>query len=315
MTSLMKVIRSLHNLPKLPMGSVVTIGNFDGVHRGHQLIIRQLLDAATTHAVPAVVMLFEPQPREFFDPGNAPPRLMPLREKLEALRALGVDYALCVAFDQRFRALGGEQFIQKVLLDGLGVRHLVVGDDFRFGCDRTGNYALLQAWGVRHGFVVEQTATVEIDGLRVSSTRVRETLLQGRFDDAAYLLGRRYGLSGRVVQGQQLGRQLGVPTANLVLRHVPPLSGVYVVGVHLPDGRLIDGVANVGYRPTVAGRELRLEVHLFDFSESLYGQRIHVDFRHFLRGEQRFADVEALRRQIERDLSLARAMIASRAGG
>jgi riboflavin kinase/FMN adenylyltransferase len=308
----MQVYRGIQCLPAFPKGSVATIGNFDGVHCGHQLIIRQMLDAAERFGIPAVVMLFEPQPREFFEKDKAPPRLMTLREKLLALADQGVENALCVPFNQSFRSLTGVQFIKDVLLAALAIRHLVIGDDFRFGCDRAGDFAMLQQWGLKHGFQVEQTHTLEMNGCRVSSTHIRHLLGLGLFSEAASLLGRPYRLSGRVQHGQRLGRTLGVPTANLELKHDSPLQGVYVVSATLPGGERCHGVANIGRRPTVAGQSLRLEVHLFDFNGDLYGQRLDIYFLRKLRDEKKFAGIDELKAQLYRDLALAKQTIASR---
>ncbi len=308
----MRVFRGVRRLPFPPPGCVATIGNFDGVHCGHQLILRQVRNAAVAQGVPGVVMIFEPQPREFFEKQAAPPRLMTLREKLVTLASEGVENVLCIPFNQEFRSLTGQQFIEEILLGALSVRHLVVGDDFRFGCDRKGDFALLRQWGASHHFQVEQTHTLEVDGARVSSTRIRHLLAQGRFDDARVLLGRSYRLSGRVCHGQRLGRTLGMPTANLELRQETPLRGVYAVVVELPGEIQCFGVANIGRRPTVGGQSLRLEVHLFDFSGDLYGQRIQVGFLQKIREERRFAGLSELQDQMLADMALARQTIASR---
>jgi riboflavin kinase/FMN adenylyltransferase len=313
----MRLIRSLTNLkqfsqqPAAPLahGCVATIGNFDGVHLGHQTIIDQVREKAHALNVPSVVMVFEPQPREFFQGADAPPRLMPFRQKLEALLESGIDIVLCLRFDDRFRSYSGMGFIEDVLIDGLGVHHLVVGDDFRFGCDRAGDFALLRRVGEERGFSVENTRTVEVAGDRVSSTRIRQVLAENRLADAEDLLGHPYRIRGRVVYGQQLGRQIGAPTANVLLPRMPALRGVYVAYVTLPDGRLVDCVANIGVRPTVDGKRPSLEVHLLDFAGTLYGQRIDVVFRHFLRDEVKFDSVDDLKHQIARDFDDARAWI------
>lgn len=314
----MRLIRGLSNLKALseqagsPLtrGCVATIGNFDGVHRGHQVIIDQVREKARELAVPSVVMVFEPQPQEFFRGADAPPRLMPFRQKFEALLANGIDMVLCLRFDGQFRQYSGMGFIEDVLIDGLAVQHLVVGDDFRFGCDRAGDFHLLKQVGADRDFTVEHTRTIEIAGARVSSTRVRETLAENQLELAAELLGHPYRIAGRVVYGRQLGRQLGAPTANLLLKRQPALRGVYVVRVQLADGTLCDGVANIGLRPTVDGKQPSLEVHLFDFAGTLYGHRIAVEFRHNLRDEIRFESIDDLKQQIARDFDDARAWIA-----
>jgi len=313
----MRLIRSLTNLKhfsqqpqaSLANGCVATIGNFDGVHLGHQAIIDQVRERARALGVPSVVMVFEPQPREFFQGDDAPPRLMSFRQKFETLLNSGIDIVLCLRFDEKFRSYSGMGFIEDVLIRGLRVHHLVVGDDFRFGCDRAGDFALLRSMGDKHGFSVENTRTVEVAGDRVSSTRIRQLLGQNRLAAAEDLLGHRYRIRGRVVHGQRLGRQIGAPTANVMLPRMPALRGVYVVQVALADGRVLDGVANIGVRPTVDGKQPSLEVHLLDFTGTLYGQRIDVVFRHFLRDEVKFDSVDDLKHQISRDFDDARAWI------
>ncbi|OZG71468.1 riboflavin biosynthesis protein RibF [Hahella sp. CCB-MM4] len=305
----MRLIRGLHNLHSFSGGCVATIGNFDGVHYGHQVIIRQLQAKAKAMQLPAVVMVFEPQPREFFDEINAPARLMRFREKLEAIAALEVDVVLCLQFNRRLRHLEAQQFIDQVLVEGLHVKHLVVGDDFRFGCDRAGDFALLQKAGELNSFSVDHTATVEVGGARVSSTRLRRLLGDGRFEKAEELLGHPYSISGRVLHGRKLGRQLNVPTANVNLgRRRPALKGVYVVDVLTESGEMKPGVANVGFRPTIEGGDPQptLEVHLLDFDRNLYGQRLQVIFLEKLRDEQRFADLTELKTRIHQDIEQAR---------
>ncbi|MGB2109673.1 MAG: bifunctional riboflavin kinase/FAD synthetase [Marinobacter vinifirmus] len=314
----MRLIRGLTNLKRLsgqagsPLagGCVATIGNFDGVHLGHKTIIDQVKQKASQLGVPAVVMIFEPQPREFFQGDEAPPRLMPFRQKFEALLAEGVDMVLCIRFDETFRSYSGMGFIEDVLVSGLGVRHLVVGDDFRFGCDRAGDFKLLQGVGQERGFTVENTRTVTVDGERVSSTRVRNALNVNGLEEAERLLGHPYRIHGRIVYGRQLGRQLNAPTANILLNQMPALRGVYVVRARLETGEWCDGVANIGLRPTVDGKRPSLEVHLFDFAGTLYGQHLEVVFRHGLRDEVKFDSVDELRQQIARDFDNARAWLA-----
>ncbi|MCE0758769.1 bifunctional riboflavin kinase/FAD synthetase [Marinobacter sp. G11] len=314
----MRLIRGLTNLKRLsgqagsPLagGCVATIGNFDGVHLGHKTIIDQVKQKASQLGVPAVVMIFEPQPREFFEGAEAPPRLMPFRQKFEALLAEGVDVVLCIRFDETFRSYSGMGFIEDVLISGLGVRHLVVGDDFRFGCDRAGDFKLLESVGQERGFTVENTRTVTVDGERVSSTRVRNALNVNGLEEAERLLGHPYRIHGRIVYGRQLGRQLNAPTANILLNQMPALRGVYVVRARLETGEWCDGVANIGLRPTVDGKRPSLEVHLFDFAGTLYGQHLEVVFRHGLRDEVKFDSVDELRQQIARDFDNARAWLA-----
>ncbi len=304
----MKLIRGLHNLRPRHRGCVATIGNFDGVHLGHQAVIGQLADKAQGLHLPTLVMLFEPQPQEFFAPQKAPPRLMRLREKLQALRRYAVDRVLCVRFDQAFADLEPEAFIRQVLVEGLGVKYLVVGDDFRFGHARRGDFAMLQAAGREHGFQVVNMHSLTIDGERVSSTRVRAALAAADLTLAEKLLGRPYRMCGRVAHGDKIGRTLGVPTANIHLhRHSTPLKGVYAVEVFgLPDEPLA-GVANIGTRPTVGGTRTLLEVHVFDFDRDIYGEYVHVNFLQKLSDEKRFASLDELKQKIQQDITDARA--------
>jgi len=304
-------IRGLHNLRPRHRGCVATIGSFDGVHLGHRAILRQLTEAAERHQLPRVVIIFEPQPHEFFSRERAPARLMRLREKMQALFAAGVDRVLCLRFNQQLRSLSAQQFVDRVLVEGLGIRHLVVGDDFRFGCDRQGDFDFLQKAGARRGFSVTDTCTLEVAGARVSSTRIREALEQSDFELAEQLLGRPYRITGRVGYGKQLGRQLGVPTANVQLRrHRSPLRGVFATSVHRSDGSAHNGVANIGVRPTVSGSPKPiLEVHLLDFDGNLYGERIEVVFHRKLREEQKFESVDKLREQLQKDIAQAKVFL------
>lgn len=303
------LIRGLHNLRPQHSGCVATIGSFDGVHRGHRAIIAQLLEQARQLALPSVVMVFEPQPYEFFAGDRAPARLMRLRDKIRALSALGVDRVFCLQFNQRLRQLSANDFIEQVLVRGLGIRSLVVGDDFRFGCDRAGDFALLAQAGQRHGFSVQDTCTVQDGGERISSTRIRRALEAENFAEAERLLGHPYTIRGRVVYGQQLGRTIGVPTANVRLhRYRSPLNGVFAVQLQLVGQPCwLPGVANVGLRPTVGG-ETRpvLEVHLLDFDGHLYAREVEVRFDRKLRDEQKFPSFAALQEQIYRDIAQAR---------
>ncbi|QGW75948.1 bifunctional riboflavin kinase/FAD synthetase [Pseudomonas alkylphenolica] len=304
----MQLVRGLHNLRPQHRGCVATIGNFDGVHRGHQAILARLRERAVELGVPSCVVIFEPQPREYFAPDTAPARLARLRDKVALLAAEGVDRVLCLAFNQRLSKLSAAEFVDTILVDGLGVKHLEVGDDFRFGCDRVGDFEFLQQAGLSQGFTVEAAQTVELDGLRVSSTQVRQALANADFALAERLLGRPYRISGRVLHGQKLARQLGTPTANIQLkRRRVPLSGVYLVSVEV-DGKPWPGVANIGVRPTVSGDgSAHLEVHLLDYAGDLYGRRLTVEFHHKLREEQRFASLEALKSAIDADIAAARA--------
>jgi len=309
----MRLIRGIHNLRDRHRGCVATIGNFDGVHQGHQRILDQVIAEARHRGLKATVMLFEPQPQEFFAPQQAPARLMSLRDKLIALRDAGVDQVLCVRFNERFRSLTAEAFVKSLLVDGLGVEYLVVGDDFRFGCGRDGDFAYLQQAGEQFGFAVTDTATCEIHGERVSSTRVRAALSAGDFALAETLLGRPFAISGRVRHGDKIGRTLDLPTVNLALKRLhSPLAGVFAVTVS--GAGLVDqaGAANMGDRPTVNGTENRLEVHLLDYSDagagqdSLYGKHLTVAFRHYVRAEEKFADLDQLKTAIWQDVQAVR---------
>ncbi|MBV1790298.1 bifunctional riboflavin kinase/FAD synthetase [Marinobacterium sp. D7] len=306
----MELIRGLHNLRERHRGCVATIGNFDGVHLGHQRVLEQLQAKAAELGLPSVVIIFEPQPREFFSPDQAPPRLTRFGEKVRFLEFKGVERVLCLMFNTRLRSMSADQFIEQLLVQKLDIRHLVVGDDFRFGCDRRGDFELLKSAGERIGFSVEETATLEVDGERVSSSRVRAALQAHEFDLAGRLLGRPYRVVGRVMHGQKLGRQLGAPTANVRMhRFACPLRGVYVVH-GLIKGQRYPGVCNVGIRPTIHGRQPVLEVHLLDFQGDLYGELMQVEFLHFLRAERRFDGLDALKVQINADIEAARDWLA-----
>lgn len=319
----MRLIRGLYNIPSDFSGCVATIGNFDGVHLGHQAILQQLKKQGEEHQLPTVVMMFEPQPREFFAPDQAPARLANMSEKLQDLASFGVDYVLCLPFNQKLRSMSADQFIQTILLDGLKISHLIVGDDFRFGCDRTGDYQLLQNAGKQFGFSVEDTKTFEFEGQRVSSTRVRKCLAANDLTGAGKLLGRSYRMSGRIGYGRQLGRTIGVPTANVILqRNKLPMTGVYAVKaieIEVADchesevldasdqPRAWQGVANIGVKPTVAGTpEPSLEVHIFDFANDLYGKRLSIEFCQKIREEKKFNGLDELKAAIEQDMNVAR---------
>jgi len=304
----MQLVRGLHNLRPQHRGCAATIGNFDGVHRGHQAILARLRERARELGVPSCVVIFEPQPREYFSPQTAPTRLARLRDKVQLLAEEQVDLVLCLAFNKRLSQLSASEFVDTILIDGLGVKHLEVGDDFRFGCDRVGDFDFLTQVGSLQGFTVEAAQTVEMDGLRVSSTQVRKALAAADFERAEQLLGRPFCIEGRVLHGQKLARQLGWPTANVQLkRRRVPLTGVYLVSVDI-DGKTWPGVANIGVRPTVAGDgSAHLEVHLLDFAGDLYGRHLTVAFHHKLRDEQRFASLEALKSAIDADVAAARA--------
>ena len=285
--------------------SVVTIGSFDGVHLGHQSILQQVIDRAKTLNGLSVAMTFEPQPQEYFSAQTAPPRLMRLREKIEALLDFGVDLVVCMRFNEHLRQLTAEQFVNKVLVNGVKTQHLIVGDDFRFGCDRKGDFQMLEAMGRQQGFTVQDTQTVEVQSRRVSSTLVRELLQGSDFKQVGDLLGRSFTISGKVTYGQQLGRKLGFPTANLNLnRFRAPLAGVYAVWVEIEGmAERFKGAANVGVRPTIGDKvKPILEVHLLDFDQQIYGRRIIVEFVHKIRDEQQFTSLDNLADSIGEDV-------------
>lgn len=309
----MELIRGVHNLRPRHRGCVATIGNFDGVHRGHRRIVEEVIAHARRLGVASTVMLFEPQPQEFFAGAKAPARLMRLRDKVRALAELGVDRVFCVQFDARVRELTAAAFVQRLLVDGLGVRHLVIGDDFRFGVGRSGDFAFLEAAGREHGYTVQNTGSILHDGERVSSTAVREALQAGDLARAESLLGHPYEITGRVRHGDARGRTIGFPTANIALhRRRTPLAGVFAVEVRGLGDAVRTGIANIGRRPTVDGIDERLEVHVFDFSQAIYGQHIAVRFRARLRDEMRFDGLDALKAQIARDAAAAREFFAAR---
>jgi len=288
--------------------TVLTIGNFDGVHLGHQALLQRLVSYARQVALPAAVMTFEPHPREFFAPDSASARLTSLREKLELLQACNVERVHVCRFNAQLAALDAQQFIEKILVRGLSVRHLIIGDDFRFGRGRSGDFSMLAAAGIEHRYTLEAMSTVQLGDTRVSSSSVREALQAGDLARATQLLGRPYSISGRVVHGDKLGKQLGFPTANIQMKHNrPPLSGIFVVEVSGIGARNLQGVASLGVRPTVhaKGRPV-LEVNLFDFEREIYGRHLRVDFLHKLRDEEKYADLEILKQKIARDVENAR---------
>lgn len=305
----MELIRGLHNLRPRHHGCVATIGAFDGVHLGHQAVIGQLLDKASEFDLPSVIIVFEPLPREYFAPMKAPARIMSFWEKCRALDALGVDRLLRIRFNDKFRAMTAQAFVDDIFVSALGVRHVVLGDDFRFGAGREGDFSFVQAQGRRHGFDARATATFSIDGERVSSTRIRHALESADFETAQRLLGRPYSISGRVIYGRQLGRTIGTPTANVELRRLrAPLSGVYVVEVSGAGLESAPAVANVGVRPTVDDSiKANLEVHLLDRDIDLYGKYIEVTFRHKIRNEKKFDSIEELKDNIALDIEHTKA--------
>jgi len=303
-----ELIRGLHNIRPRHHGCVLTIGVFDGVHIGHQVLLERLAVLGEDFNLPSVLMIFEPQPQEVLPFLVTPARLTPFREKMRALSDTAVDQVLCVRFNKAFSALSAQTFVEQVLVEGLGIRHIVVGDDFRFGHQAEGDTELLRGMGSRYGFDVHRRDTYRVAGDRVSSTRIRNLLGMGQLDTAAELLGRRYAISGRVRFGRQLGRTIGFPTANVALRRdVSPLSGVFAVQARLRgDDRVLNGVANIGVRPTVDGETRLLEVHFFNLDEDLYGRYMRVEFVSKLREEKRFGSLDELKAQIQQDAQDAR---------
>jgi riboflavin kinase/FMN adenylyltransferase len=310
----MELVRGLHNLRPEHRGCAATIGSFDGIHLGHQAVLAELVAQGSKRRLPATLITFEPQPREYFMPEEAPPRLTRFREKLEELQRCGIDRVICLRFNAYLASLTADEFIRRIMLDGLAVKYLVVGDDFRFGKGRTGDYALLQQAGKAHGFPVVTMPTFNVDHHRVSSTRIRVALNEGDLNSAEALLGRPYWMSGRIAHGDKRGRTIGFPTANIFMhRNAVPVEGVFAVEMCGIDDRPLPGVANVGTRPTVDGSRAQLEVHLFDFDRDIYGRHVRVSFLKKLRPERKFESFELLKRQIELDAEQARAFFSGTA--
>lgn len=302
----MRLIRGLHRWPgQTPC--VATIGNFDGVHLGHQAMLKQLTNTAKEHNLPSCVVSFEPLPQEFFTTDSPHPRLHGFRDRIENIAAQGVDYLLILTFDKSQAAQTANDFIERVLVDTLNIQHLLIGDDFHFGKGRNGNYSLLEAYASQGQFQLEQYDTITVAEERVSSTRIRQHLSKGELSEAADLLGSDYRISGRVVHGEKVGRQLGFPTANIALnQHKPPLRGVFAVVAHDLNTKLsYAAVANLGERPTVGGRRLLLEVHVLNSDVALYGHHLQIDFLEFLRGEKKFDSLDALKAAISNDSDAA----------
>ena len=305
---IMEFVRGIENFKAPLEGVVATIGNFDGVHIGHRALIKRLVDYGQTHGLASLVMIFEPQPLEFFSPEKAPARLLPFQDKANKLAELSVDYVLILPFDKAFSEQSPEQFIIELLVNGSAVKHLIIGDDFRFGKNREGDFSLLQKAGQRYGFSVDDTQSILHNKSRVSSTLIRQSLEQGDFKQAEALLGAPYSIKGEVIHGKALGRTINVPTANIPINRLKsPLQGVFAVNWHDEQGDEYQGVANLGTRPTVDGEGELLEVHLFDCDEDLYGRTATVTFLKKLRNEQRFSDFELLKKQIGKDIEQAQA--------
>lgn len=303
----MELIRGIHNIKTAHQGCVLSIGNFDGVHLGHKAVLARLLFEAKRLQVPATVLTFEPQPEELFAGENAPARLSRLRDKFVQLEKLGLDRLLCVSFTHKFANLSAQDFIEELLIKKLDVKFLVIGDDFHFGYQRQGDFQLLKQAGEKYGFDVVDTKSLLQQEHRISSSRVRDALASGELQQAALMLGRKYSITGRVVHGQKLGRTIGVPTANLLLkRQVSPVSGVFVVSVLGIADKIYQGVANIGQRPTVNGVRQQLEVHIFDFNSDLYGLQLEVVLEEKIRDEVRFDSFAELKIQIDKDIKQAR---------
>ena len=307
----MHLIRGIHNLKPAHKGCALTIGNFDGLHLGHQALLRLLDEIADKKQLKRCMMSFDPLPHEFFNGGINRPRLMNTRDKLIALASYSPvfcpDYVLLMKFNNTLSSMTAAEFIKKILVEKLAIKALVIGDDFQFGRDRKGNLELLQKYGAKYGFEVDALDTHHMDDTRVSSTRVREALIKGDLDACKNMLGRDYQICGRVAHGDKRGRTIGFPTANIHLhRPSTPLQGVYSVTMHSSTLGAVKGIANVGYRPTVEGEHVRIEVHLFDFDQDIYGQNVCIAFHDKIRDEQKFESFDALKNQIQLDCHKAR---------
>jgi riboflavin kinase / FMN adenylyltransferase len=306
-----EIVRDWRGLPPELRGAAVAIGAFDGVHRGHQAVIAKAAEAARALSVPLAVVSFDPHPRRWFQPAAAPFRLMTVGQMARALAPLGVDRLHLLPFDAAMAAMSDEQFAREVLGDGLGIAHAAVGFDFTFGKGRTGSPEALRRYGENLGFTVSVADRVDdADGLKLSSSAVREALHAGDMTRAAAILGRPFAIEGEVIHGDKRGRTIGVPTANIALGdYMRPAYGVYAVRTRLPDGRRFDGVASLGVRPMFRTEEPLLEVWLFDFAGDLYGQAAETELVAFLRPEMNFDSLDALKTQIDRDAADARAVL------
>jgi len=301
----MQILRGLSSPDQQPVA--LTIGNFDGVHLGHQALLNALCAAAKTRGLQTAVMIFEPHPREYFAPQQAPARLTSLREKLELFSMAGIDRVHVCRFNTHFAQLSAEDFVDG-LHHKLHAGYVLIGDDFRFGSGRAGDFALMAKIGSRHGFNVNAVDTVSSGGVRISSTAVRTALRAGQLSEARTYLGRHYSISGRVVHGDGMGKKIGFPTANIQLKHnLPPLSGIFVVQVHAEDLGVLQGVASLGVRPTLKqDAKPVLEVHLFEFGQQIYGKHLRVEFMQKLRDEEKYPDVDTLIRHIALDVEHAK---------
>ena len=310
----MRLVRHLSDIPygEIANGSVVTVGSFDGLHLGHEQLLGRLRATAKERGMLSVVMSFEPTPKEFFQADRPPARLMRFREKYDGLKDRGIDMFYCPRFSQAMRGISGPDFIRRILIHGLNAQHVVIGDDFRFARRREGDISLLEKISRPLDYTVEQLPSVIVEGTRVSSTSIREACESGQMERASALLGRPYRMSGRIVRGEQVGRSLGYPTANVDLRRrQSAVQGIFAVRVSGLDGGPCDGVASVGSRPTFNGTKPLLEVHLFDFDEDIYGRYIHVDFIARLRGQKKYEKVDDLVAQMHVDADNARSILAA----
>lgn len=308
----MRLARSIESFPfdLVAHGSVATIGSFDGLHKGHQKLLGHVLDQARAEGVPSIVMSFEPTPKEFFAQDRPPARLMRFREKFEALADFGVDVFYCPRFDEAMKNISADAFIRRILIHSMNINHLVIGDDFRFAQDRAGHLQTLQRAGEALGFTVQEIPSVIVSDERVSSTVIRNALWAGDLAHARELLGKDYRMSGKVIEGQRLGRTLGYPTANVNLNRLQSaVMGIFAVRVSGRNWGPLDAVASVGTRPTFEGTRPLLEVHIFDFDKDIYGEYIHVDFIARLRSEEKFGDVDELIEQMHRDSARAREIL------
>jgi riboflavin kinase/FMN adenylyltransferase len=303
----MQVFDNLSTLQSRFPQCVLTIGKYDGMHLGHQKILQRLQSVAAELKLPSLVVLSEPQPEEFFAGENAPARLLSFTDKLSFLEKMGIDLVYKMTFDRELSELSAEDFILDILHQGLGAKALIVGDDFHFGKGRKGDFSLLKEQGEQLGFTVESAEEVLVEGLRVSSTLLRQKLEAGDCEGARLLLGRPYQLSGEVVKGQQLGRELGYPTANLETGiNKLALEGVFAVIAEL-DGRAINGVASIGNKPTIAGKhEMAVEVYLMDFDQDIYGKKLAVSFYKKIRDQEKFSDIDELKRYIADDVEMVK---------
>jgi riboflavin kinase/FMN adenylyltransferase len=306
-----ELIRGLHNIRDKHRGCVLTIGKFDGVHLGHQAVLSQVVEKAKELGVPSTVMVFEPQPEELFTPEQAPARLSLLRDKYTQLQALGIDRLLCVKFDRHFAAFSATEFVEGLLVRKLGIQFLVVGDDFRFGKGRVGDFSTLVEEGKKCQFEVVSTQSFRLENCRISSTAVRDALSTNDFNLAQQMLGRPFTIAGKVLHGDKKGRTIGFPTANVLLKRCKaPVNGVFAVIVSVADKRY-SGVANIGHRPTVNGQRSQLEVHIFDFSDDVYGQFISVALVSKIRQEMKFDSFELLHQQIQKDALEAKSLLSA----